>query len=1736
MKTFRFFDPHLKQYVEDRNSEPVTENLKHTGLEYLFPNSEFSFPTLDDRVTPIELQENHPEGDRILLASGKRFPYTDAVTVEQIQELLPGVKDRVAYGSLFLKECSAKNEDLRVRVVSANSDPYEIELAARTWESYQATGNLVVDVNPADYLAMGYDAGDVPQLLLPKSALPELDSKVLHLLTPNDLAQKLNMNVRKIELAPHNFVRTMQILVVNDKTGENSTKYNAQTGKYEYGFDHLDRDVARSLTGDGHGKVSNELAAAKFGTDDRTAIQVRIIAKNLTPDTDGDVSDLSEFPTAKVAKGSVVAHDLASLTEDGKLQAVMPTSFFKGGDKVKPGLYEVSVWMGEIDRSREGGKQSISSLIGLYPAALEELIPKLEPKMANLAAIQNDPIAVARLYCDNFEKRQERLQEGQPEQDDDNPAATPVHQLPTEKYDVIRKALDTGNTAILQSGLCAPTLIEHLRSQFLDLAMGKDDDVKFDRGFAIPNKELGEGEICVPWMKDGAEVITYRAPLINTNGVHVLINKHVGDWDYSNSETRPNYILCNDSLVSSSNELQQSEQVDMGRDYDGDALGVLNAAKMPGLALAVKAGQTDRYIDNIKLPKSEFADDVSLEEAALQAETAPVGIIANTLTRVQSNISAIDMLRDPDGVATDGDRASYARQVRQQLYEFKKGADKNEEPLLLRSEGLDVVGSQWFDRLEATTDVRVAAILNAPRFDLIENWNRPDSDRQKYDLAKAIKASMYGYSKNNEEVWFKPPTAATADLTDRDRASFQDLSTRAVDISGQMRRINKVFLEKPKGDVVDVANASRILDLYQGLQKSGADFILEAERSLLREMVEVASFQNQIAVSMKKSATKADPDLVSRLNHFVPGDLEMMKEKDLRSTYTDRPFSISGITPQEILASRVNSYFEQNQIKVDRPIAFKSLFSDEHSPEISSRMLEQKQAFDLDWNLAVRLSSKVKNEEGCVLKISDDLGRSIELTNLCKFPHDLAYDPAKLDGLKFKIETNRGEEIRPHLDSSHKYVAIAQTLIVVEPPRCFENDIEISDVYDSHPPRHQSVLGTVCEFSRFELGLNDADEGKIRTFTSVDLAAPHPDLSSQYFQSARDTALAFRSKLIQEDADLTQYAAVLWDKLTDKQGKSTDDVSYQALENSISSSITYFFPDQLGLQLESNDLNIHRISLLKGIAAAELPIGETVSIRAVKEKVADIEGGTAYNQRRIKLSVDNGETFNPIANPWEHAVPMDFSGRTLTAKIVEMGGSQMLLEVPGIDDPIVFGKANEHYLKDKIWSNGAANISFEPIVSTQYSLMHDGRLLGVADIMGSRSIDNSDLGTPGKSTNIMVLGVNADKSFLAISIPASDDRPLMNFNLIKLTGDRKHGLEFEGKDSLDIPVSIQAKATYSLGVFLTDESGQKHQIGEFTNHNTPVKSIEALTPHSTSVRSISALVKAEYIGWPGLHLEDGRVTGKANRQSAPVILKDNIESATLLNSGQNLAIVIDKQVAPLRLPVVQKSFGEDYAGRVYAELAPKLNFDSTLGVLPLGAQDSAKALVADLTLNQDSSDRIAQLNDSKQPLKVVISGSRSIGILPKEAIEKVNAIMKLGAEILIGDAPGVDREVQKYLKSKDYDRVTVFHAYETARNNEGFSTQGNYASYADRDKDMCLLADNGLAIWDGQSKGTKANIDRLPTRVVMAVEISPQIIKDTDEPKIVKTSTDDLLARMKARVTEKSTPTTTKKIDRGGYS
>ena len=119
---------------------------------------------------------------------------------------------------------------------------------------------------------------------------------------------------------------------------------------------------------------------------------------------------------------------------------------------------------------------------------------------------------------------------------------------------------------------------------------------------------------------------------------------------------------------------------------------------------------------------------------------------------------------------------------------------------------------------------------------------------------------------------------------------------------------------------------------------------------------------------------------------------------------------------------------------------------------------------------------------------------------------------------------------------------------------------------------------------------------------------------------------------------------------------------------------------------------------------------------------------------------------------------------------------------------------------------------------------------------------------------------------------------------------------------------------------------------------------------------------------------------------------------------------------------------------------------------------------------------------------IFLGGSKTIGHLPEEFIDRLDYHISEGKKFIIGDAHGADLAIQNYLSSKDYKNVTVYCSGDKCRFNVG-GWEEKYIAVADeieeyefyRAKDVAMTeaCDMGLVIWDGVSRGTKNNIRAL---------------------------------------------------------
>lgn len=110
--------------------------------------------------------------------------------------------------------------------------------------------------------------------------------------------------------------------------------------------------------------------------------------------------------------------------------------------------------------------------------------------------------------------------------------------------------------------------------------------------------------------------------------------------------------------------------------------------------------------------------------------------------------------------------------------------------------------------------------------------------------------------------------------------------------------------------------------------------------------------------------------------------------------------------------------------------------------------------------------------------------------------------------------------------------------------------------------------------------------------------------------------------------------------------------------------------------------------------------------------------------------------------------------------------------------------------------------------------------------------------------------------------------------------------------------------------------------------------------------------------------------------------------------------------------------------------------------------------------------------------------------LPKGVTDSLDKHMKKNDKIVVGDAPGIDRQVQDYLKSKKYKNVEVYGPGKQVRYSADDSwktnpidsdyEEGSKEWLAEKDKMMSQVATEGIAVVLPEgSKATRKNIDRL---------------------------------------------------------
>lgn len=437
---------------------------------------------------------------------------------------------------------------------------------------------------------------------------------------------------------------SIRVLVVDDETGANGGM--------------MPTEDAKNLVGDCYGKLSPDLVEKLTGKQN-TPFQFRM---GIKPQAENDVH--------RIAKGTFAPANLDNLGEpfirSGKTQSgelitktgydmVVATSSFKGRkgeDAIKPGEYYLTVGVGVKSLANYGEQSLGTQILVNYPKGVQaDILPELREKAEKLVQIQSDPRKVAQLYVEKYEKRKAISQGIAPldanalqektelQQDDDENLFSVIDDAfgegepkdfeqfedearpPDEKeqllYRLLKADLEAGHGQLLEHPKITDELNKFVRKEWVDIATGRA--IKFDSGLAQPSLKLTEDEICIPHFPEGAEVIVTRSPLVNSNGVITLTNKHLPEFQHEQGTVHIN---------------PKTAAAHLQADFDGDRLAFQLADKYPTLAAEVKEHNTpkNRYPDIVKAKKIPYVAETFAEIAVLARENK-IGIIANQIQK-----------------------------------------------------------------------------------------------------------------------------------------------------------------------------------------------------------------------------------------------------------------------------------------------------------------------------------------------------------------------------------------------------------------------------------------------------------------------------------------------------------------------------------------------------------------------------------------------------------------------------------------------------------------------------------------------------------------------------------------------------------------------------------------------------------------------------------------------------------------------------------------------------------------------------------------------------------------------------------------------------------------------------------------------------------------------------------------------------------------------------------------------
>ncbi|KYC34898.1 hypothetical protein WA1_50190 [Scytonema hofmannii PCC 7110] len=1133
----KHFDTRLNQWIhtDGNTSNPeslLKEELNNTLLEFFFPGKEFSFGHMDEYSTEQELK-NHPDDRVLLLSSKSRLLYGPQECVEVINQLCPDRKDRGAYGSIFLGSCK------------------------------------------------------------------------------NAINEELN------------------ILIVDDSNGENGGIIN--------------NDQAYRLTGDCYGQISTNVYHRLTAKEPDSAEPYRIIQHRFGwTSQDGD-DQTYRFGKGTLRPNNLDHLDYKDLNNKVKIDLVIPLSSFKGTDKdrpqelggplkpqIKPGLYKQKIWLGEKSQS-ERGKTAISQLIASFPNGMKDFAEELEAKAIKLRSLQKDPRRVAELYCEKYEKRKAFTEEQKSEllleltgvtdkkealeklkiilnNKDSNEELTPSSQkwLTTVQnslnydedvesfleeefgneredlfmYQLIKTDL-MGHCQLLETEKVKQELERFLQKEWRDIAIGKE--LLFERAMVIPSKDLKNGEICIPWYEEGEEVLNFRSPFLNANGLCVSVNKHVEDVKGPDGRNLDGAIAVSDETFDKIYKRITSQVKEA-------------IAKIQEQSFDYNPSKLQEYVntDTSSLEiseKIEFAINFRNEISKLK-EFFLAGVDDFTITVNKTESSFKEFVSNIDSIVLESEQERQARDYDGDCI----GVDKARKYPNLTAEAK--YRNQLENAYEPTVKLKKQSFYR-------EDGTQPEFEEIAIHMSDGISVGII----NNHLTAIEALESEITILKNfGDTKQKLQLQSDYIDtVANHYRKLfkdanneNPKYQKPIREEYVDYMKEFVELASVQHRDPEIMEKALDINTKMYRKMIQEAAFQNQIAVDLFKSAKRPEMEIIQENRRYLYRDVNYIKDKKNKDVYINRGIAVTGYSPVELLTNQANKYFEQSQLE-SRPVSqFQKLFKGiEYTNQQELQAILAKKEFDTKFNEASRLKKRKETEKGPYAIVTTNNGEKLEITNLTRYNHSGIWKANEINLRLQEIPVEKRSAEKPH-----KYFVWAQ----------------VDGETEEGKPKYRAS-GTLSQSTSSEIKIKP---NEIVSSSSIELK---PELSEGQikllFQQAQEITEKYYNSI--SESERLSAAAAAWNISTTRESESeaskieSDCQAPSKITKKTSNFVFAAFPKEIVAQVK--DLQFDEVRVIGNYTTNTFGEENRDKIHQVK-----IEFDKDLNRRVVEIQTENGSS------------------------------------------------------------------------------------------------------------------------------------------------------------------------------------------------------------------------------------------------------------------------------------------------------------------------------------------------------------------------------------------------------------------------------------------------------------------------------------------------------------------------------